>query len=119
MDRLSDLRSALDSLKGDPEVRRTLEPLLLPLQRYDAARGTDLMLTLRRFLDEGGNIAATSERLFLHRNSVTYRLGRMEELTGLDLRDRDVRETLRMAAAVAPEVVAEGICPEKESQHES
>jgi DNA-binding PucR family transcriptional regulator len=77
------------------------------------------MLTLRRFLDEGGNIAATADRLFLHRNSVIYRLGRIEEMTGLDLRDREVRETLRMAAAVAPEVVAERICPEKESQNES
>jgi DNA-binding PucR family transcriptional regulator len=119
MDRLSDLRAALDSLRGDPEVSSSLEPLLRPLRNYDTARGTDLMLTLRRFLDEGGNIAATADRLFLHRNSVVYRLSRIEEMTGLDLRDRDVRETLRMAAAVAPEVVAGRVCAEKEHDHES
>ena len=108
MDRLLELRTALDTLRGDPEVYRSLEPLLRPLRQYDDARGADLMLTLRRFLDEGGNIAATADRLFLHRNSVIYRLGRIGELTGLDLRDREVRETLRMAAAVAPEALDKG-----------
>ncbi len=108
MDRLLELRAALDTLRGDPAVHRSLEPLLRPLRQYDAARGADLMLTLRRFLDEGGNIAATADRLFLHRNSVIYRLGRIGELTGLDLRDREVRETLRMAAAVAPEALDKG-----------
>ncbi len=101
MQQLTRLQQALDRLRGDPEVQRELGALLEPLRRYDEAHGSDLVLTLTALLHEGGNVIATAERLFLHRNSVLYRLHRIEELTGLEVRERQVRETLQKAYHLA------------------
>ncbi|HEV2778460.1 MAG TPA: helix-turn-helix domain-containing protein [Actinophytocola sp.] len=45
----------------------------------------ELLRTLRTFVAHDYNHAATSEALHVHRNTVSYRLRRVEELTGLDL----------------------------------
>jgi hypothetical protein len=51
----------------------------------------ELLHTLRTFVVHDYNHAATSETLHVHRNTVSYRLRRIEELTGLDLtRARDL-----------------------------
>jgi len=45
-----------------------------------------LLETVEVFLDTGGSVSATSERMFCHRNTVLQRLGRVRELTGLTAR---------------------------------
>lgn len=45
----------------------------------------ELALTLETYLRAGSSVAATAGRLYLHRNTVHYRLRRIEQSTGLDL----------------------------------
>jgi sugar diacid utilization regulator len=52
------------------------------LQKYDEENGTELLKTLRVYLEERGKLAATASRLFVHVNTVTYRLGRVREIAG-------------------------------------
>lgn len=113
MEQLAGLRGSLDRLRGDPEVARQWRALLRPVREYDAARAADLTRTLETFLQEGGNIAATADRLFLHRNSVIYRLGRIKELLGLDPRQREVRETLTLALAIASDHATQASAEER------
>jgi hypothetical protein len=65
-------------------TRRYLEPLAT------ASSGEDIVATLRAFLDCGLRIDGAAEHLFVHPNTVRYRLGRFEELTGVSLRDTTV-----------------------------
>ncbi|MEJ3654634.1 PucR family transcriptional regulator ligand-binding domain-containing protein [Actinomycetes bacterium KLBMP 9759] len=60
---------------------RVLEPVL----DYDRRTGAGLYETLEAFLDCSGSWSRTAERLHLHVNTVRYRIGRVEELTGRDL----------------------------------
>ena len=76
-----------------PSCRRWLGPLL----DYDARRGGDLVETLARYLDCGGNYDATAAALALGRSTVRYRLRRIEELSGHDLGDPDTRFQLQLA----------------------
>ena len=94
------MRQALDRLRNDREVACALCPLLEPLRAYDQARSTDLGLTLRTYVETGGSIAATAERLFVHRNSVVYRIQRIQEVAELDLRDPELFATLSLALAL-------------------
>ena len=56
-----------------------------------ARRKGGLERTLRTLLDSGMDRTATSAALAIHRNTLAYRLGRIQELTGLDLdRPRDL-----------------------------
>ena len=76
-----------------------LEPfraLIEPLQEYDRTRRSDLVQTLRVYFATGGNASEAADRLFLHRNSMLYRLERIQKLTGLDLRDHSVALALQL-----------------------
>jgi purine catabolism regulator len=85
----------LSKLACSPDLepfRRLVEPLLW----YDRERRSDLVRTLRVYFASGANAREAAERLFLHRNSMLYRLARVEKLTGLDLRDPDARLALQL-----------------------
>ncbi|GAA2676170.1 MULTISPECIES: PucR family transcriptional regulator [Actinosynnema] len=71
--------------------------LLGPLLDHDAARGTDLLNTLRVFLDCSGSWTTTAARLHVHVNTLRYRVGRVEELLGVDLSRFDRRVDLFLA----------------------
>jgi purine catabolism regulator len=70
--------------------------LIEPLQEHDRTRGSDLVLTLRTYFAAGGNASEAADRLFLHRNSMLYRLERVQRLTGLDLKNDRVALALRL-----------------------
>jgi DNA-binding PucR family transcriptional regulator len=69
------------------DVRRAFAARVLdPVLDYDARTGAGLRETLEAFLDCSGSWSRAAERLHLHVNTVRYRIGRVEELTGRDLR---------------------------------
>ena len=61
----------------------------------------DLMSTARTVLDLGGDVTTAAERLHLHRTTLYYRLDRITELTGVDLRDGRSRTDLQIALWLA------------------
>ena len=76
-----------------------LEPFLAliePLREHDRTRQSDLVLTLKTYFSAGGNASEAADRLFLHRNSMLYRLERIQKLTGLDLRNDRVALALQL-----------------------
>ncbi|MFC3300241.1 PucR family transcriptional regulator [Arthrobacter agilis] len=81
-DRLS-LTSLLMSSADVPLADLAAETLR-PLERFDAAHGTDLLTTLQRYLDLDGSVAAVAADLSLHRNTIRYRLQQVITLTGYD-----------------------------------
>lgn len=63
--------------------------------------GTELIKTLSAFLAEGGDIAKASERLNIHRTTLYYRIARIEEITGFDLKDGNDRLELHLGINLA------------------
>jgi purine catabolism regulator len=70
--------------------------LVAPLQEHDRTRRSDLVLTLKTYFAAGGNASEAADRLFLHRNSMLYRLERIQKLIGLDLKDDRVALALQL-----------------------
>jgi DNA-binding PucR family transcriptional regulator len=68
-----------------PVLRSFTERLLGPLADYDARHNAELLLTLRAFLACDGSWSACASRMYVHVNTVRYRIGRIEALTGRDL----------------------------------
>lgn len=60
---------------------------LRPLEAYDNANGTDLVETCWAYYLNGFSVSATADDLFIHRNSMQYRLNKIEELFGFSLDD--------------------------------
>ncbi|WP_168188637.1 PucR family transcriptional regulator [Thermoflavimicrobium daqui] len=63
---------------------------LEPLQRYDYEKGTDLLHTLDVYLATGKRIGEAAHQLYVHRNTLKFRIARIEELLGMDLQDPKV-----------------------------
>jgi hypothetical protein len=61
------------------------------LSAYDAEHGTNLVDTLRAWLDAFGDVAAASATMFVHTNTFRYRLRRLAEVSGIDLADPEQR----------------------------
>ena len=70
--------------------------LIEPLEEHDRERRGDLVRTLRVYFLAGSNASEAADRLFLHRNSMLYRLARVQELVGLDLKDPRARLALQL-----------------------
>jgi DNA-binding PucR family transcriptional regulator len=68
-----------------PVLRSFRERLLGPLAEYDARHSAELLPTLRSFLACDGSWSACAARMYLHVNTVRYRIGRIEAITGRDL----------------------------------
>jgi PucR C-terminal helix-turn-helix domain/GGDEF-like domain len=76
------------------EVRSFYEDTVAPLVRYDDQYSTDLMGTLTAYLDQNCSMNATAAAIHAHRHTVSYRLERIRELTGLDPTASEDRERL-------------------------
>jgi sugar diacid utilization regulator len=63
----------------------------------DGKESSELVATLSRYLECGGNYDATAAALALHRNTLKYRLQRIREISGHDLNDPDTRFNLQFA----------------------
>ena len=74
--------------------------MLRRLQEYDQAHSTALLHTLCVYLLQEQNLHATARQLFIHRNTLVYRLDKLQKTTGLDLRIFEDAITFRIALMV-------------------
>ena len=66
----------------------------------------ETLLTIDKFFENSLNISETSRQLFVHRNTLVYRLDKIERLTGLDLRKFDDAVVFKVAALVRKYLLA-------------
>ncbi len=57
---------------------------------------SDLMLTIDCFLENGMNISLSARKLYMHRNTLIYRLNKIKKTTGIDLRNFNMAVTFRI-----------------------
>lgn len=91
------------ALAADPTIAAALRRTLAPLAAYDQAHDGDLVRTLAVYLREGMNLSRAANMLFLHRNSLYYRLAHIQALTGLSLDDETHRLWLHLAVFLIQE----------------
>ena len=72
------------------------------LQDYDRLHGSNLLETLKVLTQSLGSKAQAADRLFLHRNTMIYRIKKIEELTGFDLNDNDTISRLSFLFRIQP-----------------
>jgi DNA-binding PucR family transcriptional regulator len=77
-----------DALRDDG---RETTGALAVLAAHDTEHGTQLVATVRAWLDEFGDVGACAARFHVHKNTFRYRLARAVEIGGLDLSDAETR----------------------------
>ena len=84
-------------LQDNEVLYNLLEENLGNLIRYDSENDSEMVHTLEVYLEQNCNIAAATDALYVHRNTVKYRIKRIGEILGRDLKDVTVQFNLRMA----------------------
>jgi PucR family transcriptional regulator, purine catabolism regulatory protein len=82
------------------ELVQFYEETLGPLVDADTRNNQALIETLENFFRYNGNLSETARAMHFHRNSLLYRLGRIEELLGRSLEDPELRLSLQMALKI-------------------
>ncbi len=93
----------LEALARSADLR-PFRGLIERVEAYDREHTSDLIRTLRVFFAANANVSEAADRLYLHRNSLPYRLARVQELTGLDfLKDPRARLALQLGLLATTE----------------
>jgi PucR family transcriptional regulator, purine catabolism regulatory protein len=87
-------------LYGHHELADFYEETLGPLLDAETRSSIDPIGTLENFFRYNGNLSETARAMHLHRNSLLYRLSRIEELLGHSLEDAELRLSLQIALKI-------------------
>ncbi|WP_209122886.1 PucR family transcriptional regulator [Alkalihalobacillus sp. BA299] len=104
----SKVERVLLSLSDNEEVQQLSDTVITPLIKYDRVRQMELVRTFIIFTQHHFNVSKTARTLSLHRQSLLYRLRKIEKLTSLSLVNPDDLFLLNLSiriwlATAAPE----------------
>jgi purine catabolism regulator len=74
--------------------------VLADLEAHDSTQRGDLLDTVRVYFEAGGNLKRVSEIMFTHYNTVIYRINRIRDMYGIDLRDPETAFNLQLALKI-------------------
>lgn len=81
-------------IEDSPELKAFQQEILGPLLAHD--NGRELIRTLEVYFNHHGNLKKTAHDLYIHRNTLLYRLERIHEITGLDLDNPETRLAMQL-----------------------
>jgi len=85
------------------------QEVIEPLHTYDNKHHMEMVSTLFVYFEENCNAVKTAKRLFVHRNTLDYRLKKIEEITDRSLDDPYDRLTLQLGVIVGSEIFSHGL----------
>ncbi|MGH4140881.1 PucR family transcriptional regulator [Clostridium sp.] len=86
---------AFEGLQG--ELIEFCSDTIKPLIEYDKTNNSELIKTLKAYFECDGNMKKISEKMYMHYNTIIYRVQQINDITGLDLENGDSRLNLEIA----------------------
>lgn len=103
-------RYAADRITEKLPMKAVCHPEVYKVYLYDRKHDTEYQKTLQAYLENHCNVSQTAKAMYLHRNTVIYRLDRMKELFGDNLFSEapgDLLFSLKLVGACASETSAD------------
>lgn len=91
---------ALDYIIENSSMRQLLcacHPDIKALYKEDLAHDSDRLPTLRAYLRNNGSLVNTSKELFIHRNTLVYRINKITQMCHYDINDEYNRDYLKLS----------------------
>lgn len=85
---------------GERNISMYLYPPLMELIEYDRQHKTAFAETLREYLRDSKNPRAVCERLFIHKNTLYYRLDKIRQIMAVDYTEQDVQLKITLTFAI-------------------
>lgn len=81
----------LMSITDDDTKEYFCQETIMPLVNYDAKNETNLTEVLKKYLQNNGSVNDTANQMYVHRNTINYKLKKIEEILDVDLSSLDFR----------------------------
>lgn len=72
-------------------IQEYYDKTIRPLLEYDEKNNSDLAVILRAYLNHNGSVKETADELYVHRNTINYKLTRISEILAMDLSQLNTR----------------------------
>lgn len=82
------------------EMEKLFDENLSKLKKYDEKNSSNLMDTLITYLRENRNLGNTAEKLYIHRNTIKYRIRRIEEILDCNLKNEDTVFNIKLSIKI-------------------
>lgn len=92
------LDDLIHNFKRDHELTGYLHPVVKTLAEYDSEHGSELLLSLYAYLLNDRSFKACASRYHMHRNTLAYRLKKIESLVSFDYYDENTRLSILVSA---------------------
>lgn len=90
----------IGKIKHDPAMKVFYNKYMQPLITYDEKNGGILIETLEKYFKNGMNIRKTAGEMYVHKNSIIYRLDKIESLLGTSLSSPDILFDLQLCLKI-------------------
>lgn len=84
------------------EISCFVKGLLDPLMKYDTTHQSDLVETLRLFLENDGNYRKTAKAMYIHHNTVRYRIQIISQISNFDVYQGNIKIQYQVAYLLVP-----------------
>lgn len=84
----------------EDEFTRFYKEYIEPIVNYDETHGTELLKTLESYFKNNGNLKQVSKDLYTHYNTVIYRIQKIQEILGINLKDAKDRLNVEVALQI-------------------
>lgn len=78
-------------------VHNWYNSIIIPIQEHDAKFNTELLPTALKFVENDGKVLETAEAMFIHKNTIRYRLNKIKEILRMEESNLDFLEQLSVA----------------------
>ena len=85
----------LGDVKDPNELKEYIPESLKRLIRYEKKKKKDLLLTLQVYLDHNQSLKQTADQLFVHYKTASYRMEKIEKITGMDFKNANEMLSVR------------------------
>lgn len=96
-------------IENEEVIRKYYEETVKSIVEYDNYHKTDLLVVLDKYLKYDGSLKAVAEELFVHRNTVNYKLSKIASLVGCNLSAQEIRTKLSLGIAIY-RIFSEELC---------
>ncbi|HCJ58229.1 PucR family transcriptional regulator [Lutispora sp.] len=84
----------------ESEIRRFYKENVEPLCEYDEQKDGELIRTLKMYFECSGNLKKVSEKMYIHYNTILYRIQKIQQITKLDLANSNDRLNLEVSLKI-------------------
>ena len=87
-------------LKNKPELKEFHDDIILPILEYDKTYNKNLLETAICFVENDGDYKRTANNMYLHENTVRYRIGKIKEILNMQNKNLKFSEQLSIAIKI-------------------